>query len=392
MWTKVQAKDIKNQAFLTTGTAPDYEITIPREWSYTEMDRMEILVNFHEAGSGNITLNINWLWAKDTGLTAVDADSYYNFIYDESKGAFEEGNIWWGNFMKKADYDSNDDWVVDDSEWLDGNDWAYYKDRANHTGTQTASTISDFDTEVSNNTDVAANTNDRHSHSNMSDLDNVSWTNTWDQNATWVDVNTTNFDNNLSSSDDTVQKALETLDELTTGWSTGSDTSLDTSNFDNNLSSADDNVQKALETLDDVAIWDWDMKKATYDNDDNVSEQLLGKTATQTVTNKRITPRVWTVASWATITPTWDTSDIYTVTALAEDTTINAPSWTPTNWQKLILRIKDDGADRALTWDAIYNTIWVNLPLSTTTNKHIYIWCVYNVSNSKWDVVAVWEE
>jgi hypothetical protein len=32
------------------------------------------------------------------------------------------------------------------------------RDRANHTGTQTASTISDFDTEVSNNTSVAANT------------------------------------------------------------------------------------------------------------------------------------------------------------------------------------------------------------------------------------------
>ena len=32
------------------------------------------------------------------------------------------------------------------------------RDRANHTGTQTASTISDFDTEVSNNTDVVANT------------------------------------------------------------------------------------------------------------------------------------------------------------------------------------------------------------------------------------------
>ena len=30
--------------------------------------------------------------------------------------------------------------------------------RANHTGSQTASTISDFDTEVSNNTDVTANT------------------------------------------------------------------------------------------------------------------------------------------------------------------------------------------------------------------------------------------
>lgn len=35
--------------------------------------------------------------------------------------------------------------------------------RANHTGTQAASTISDFDTEVSNNTDVSANTSARHS-------------------------------------------------------------------------------------------------------------------------------------------------------------------------------------------------------------------------------------
>ena len=35
---------------------------------------------------------------------------------------------------------------------------ANLKSRANHTGTQTASTISDFDTEVANNTAVAANT------------------------------------------------------------------------------------------------------------------------------------------------------------------------------------------------------------------------------------------
>jgi hypothetical protein len=39
------------------------------------------------------------------------------------------------------------------------------RSRSNHTGTQTASTISDFDTEVSNNTDVAANTTARHTRS-----------------------------------------------------------------------------------------------------------------------------------------------------------------------------------------------------------------------------------
>lgn len=43
--------------------------------------------------------------------------------------------------------------------------------RGNHTGTQTASTISDFDIEVSNNTDVAANTSARHTHSNKAYLD-----------------------------------------------------------------------------------------------------------------------------------------------------------------------------------------------------------------------------
>lgn len=45
--------------------------------------------------------------------------------------------------------------------------------RANHTGTQTAATISDFDTEVSNNTDVAANTAARHTHSNSTVLNNT---------------------------------------------------------------------------------------------------------------------------------------------------------------------------------------------------------------------------
>lgn len=39
--------------------------------------------------------------------------------------------------------------------------------------TQTAANISDFDTEVSNNTDVTANTSARHTHSNQTTLDNI---------------------------------------------------------------------------------------------------------------------------------------------------------------------------------------------------------------------------
>ncbi len=58
--------------------------------------------------------------------------------------------------------------------------------RANHTGTQAASTISDFASSVSGNSDVAANTSARHTHSNGTALDNVSGTNTGDETASTI--------------------------------------------------------------------------------------------------------------------------------------------------------------------------------------------------------------
>jgi len=109
----------------------------------------------------------------------------------------------------------------------------------------------------------------------------------------------------------------------------------------------------------------------------------------QTLTNKRITERVGTVASSATITPVGDDNDLYTVTALATNTTIASPSGTPTNGQKLMIRIKDNGVTRTLTWNAIYNVVGVTLPTDTTAEKTHYIGCVYNSSNSKFDVLAV---
>jgi hypothetical protein len=122
------------------------------------------------------------------------------------------------------------------------------------------------------------------------------------------------------------------------------------------------------------------------------SGTLATLAGTETFTNKRITQRVTSIADAATITPTGDSSDQYNVTALAQAATIAAPSGTPTSGQKLILRIKDNGTGRALTWtttSGAYRAIGVTLPTTTTANKTVYIGCIYNSDATFWDVVAV---
>jgi len=70
--------------------------------------------------------------------------------------------------------------------------------------------------------------------------------------ASTIPTDTSNFNNNLSAADDTVQKALDTIDNLILGATSASSISVNTDNFNNNLSVADDTVQKALDTLDDL--------------------------------------------------------------------------------------------------------------------------------------------
>jgi hypothetical protein len=124
------------------------------------------------------------------------------------------------------------------------------------------------------------------------------------------------------------------------------------------------------------------------------SGTLVTTTATQTLTNKRVTPRVGSIATAATITPPTDTCDTYDVTALVTGLTIAAPSPALTadnNSQKILIRIYS-AAQQTLTWNAIYQPIGVTLPLSTAAGKWTYIGIVYNSTSSKWDVIAVGQQ
>ena len=106
----------------------------------------------------------------------------------------------------------------------------------------------------------------------------------------------------------------------------------------------------------------------------------------------KIVKRTVTTASAASITPNADITDIYTVTAQAAGLTINNPTGTLTNYQQLMIRIKDNGTARALSFGANFRAIGVTLPITTVLGKTLYIGSVWNSTDSKWDVLAVGQE
>ncbi len=121
--------------------------------------------------------------------------------------------------------------------------------------------------------------------------------------------------------------------------------------------------------------------------------------STTTFTNKtliattNVVEEITTTASSGTPTPTGGSlRNFFTVTALAAGATFAAPSGTPADSNKLIIRIKDNGTARSLAWNAIYRAIGVTLPTTTVISKTLYVGGQYNSADSKWDIYAVAQE
>ena len=118
-------------------------------------------------------------------------------------------------------------------------------------------------------------------------------------------------------------------------------------------------------------------------------QRVISESNTRTLTNKRTNPRVTSTASASSLTPDISSADQYNYTALAANLTINAPTGTPVDGNKLMFRFKDNGTSRTLTWNSAFRAIGVTIPTATTVSKTVYIGAVYNAADSKWDVIAV---
>jgi len=77
------------------------------------------------------------------------------------------------------------------------------------------------------------------------------------------------------------------------------------------------------------------------------------------------------------------------ITALATACEFAAPTGDIRDGDALLIRIKDNGTARALTYNAIYRAgTDIALPLTTVISKTMYLGFIYNAADSKWDLVA----
>jgi hypothetical protein len=102
-------------------------------------------------------------------------------------------------------------------------------------------------------------------------------------------------------------------------------------------------------------------------------------------------PRVTSYTTSTSINPNFATTDMYILTALASNITINAATGM-SDGDKLLFRFLDNGTARTITWNAVYVDANASKPVATVSTKTTYVGMVYNAGLSRWDVIAVIQE
>ncbi len=124
------------------------------------------------------------------------------------------------------------------------------------------------------------------------------------------------------------------------------------------------------------------------------TDTLVGKATTDTLTNKRITKRVYSTASTASLTPEISTYDIFVLTTLAENLTINNPSTsTPAGGDMMLFEILSDGSARDIAFGNKYVAkAGTALPTVTTASKNLTMLFIYRTDLTQWVLVYSGQE
>jgi len=121
-----------------------------------------------------------------------------------------------------------------------------------------------------------------------------------------------------------------------------------------------------------------------------VTGTLATLAGTETLTNKRVVPRVLSAANYTTDTGTSlniDNLDEFIVTAQAGPLRFNNPTGTPTDGQCLLIAVTGTAA-RALTYDTQFQASTVALPTTTVSTNRLNMGFVWAAATSKWIILG----
>ena len=139
---------------------------------------------------------------------------------------------------------------------------------------------------------------------------------------------------------------------------------------------------KIITTKDTVTSFQGTPDNSHYPSEKLVKDSLDGKAS--------LTQRVLTITSSATPTINTDNYDAVTITALAEAITSFTTnlSGIPTNFQKLLIRIKDNGTAMAITWGDSFQSGSATLPTTTILGKTLMVGLIYDSVDGNWTCEA----
>jgi len=127
---------------------------------------------------------------------------------------------------------------------------------------------------------------------------------------------------------------------------------------------------------------------ANVDNTSDANKPISSATQTALDLKASLTPRIQSVTSSATVTPT-STNDFVKITAQAVGLTLANPTGTFDEGKDLIIRIKDNGTARSIAYGTKYRAIGVTLPTTTVLSKTTYLGLIYNSTDDTFDVIGV---
>lgn len=135
---------------------------------------------------------------------------------------------------------------------------------------------------------------------------------------------------------------------------------------------------------------------ATFDDPiiDTVSWALLssqgspGPQGPQGIQGVMGPPTTQVIPFTASLSPI-STNDIIAITGQNTSLFLANPQSGFSQGQALMIRIKDDGTQRSITYDTKYRAVGITLPATTTAGKILYLGILYNATEDKFDCIGL---